>query len=80
MLVRVLGAQDRQAAHHPGAQIAVFCLFSVEALDEQYPAACDMLNAALGSVDAASAGEPKHGVLDPRMVPLVIVAIEFCEP
>ena len=80
VLVRVFGAQDRQAAHHPGTQIAVTCLFAVEALDEQHVAACNMLDAVWGGADAAGAGEPKHGVLDTRVVPLVIATIEFCEP
>ncbi len=75
-----IGAQDRQAADHARASITFRSFLPVEALDEQHILAADRLYPAFCGLNFAFASQPQHGVLDPSIVPAVVVAIEFCYP
>jgi len=55
-------------------------VFAVKALDQQRITVAERGEPAFRCVDTALARKHQHRALNPRMVPRIVRAVEFCDP
>ncbi len=76
----ILSPKESKGTHHSGSGVAIGDTLPIEPLHHQYVPATCLNDFAECHIKTTLACERKHGVLDARAVPAIVVSIELGEP